>query len=1037
MEFEIRLSGAVEVLVGGRRSDLGSIKPRIALAALAWDAGRTVGVDTLIHRIWDENPPVKARETLHAHISRIRAALRGADEDAAVIVSRTNSYVMRVDPDRVDLRHYTSCVDQARALKGTDDERAALALLDRADGLWRGEPLAGISGSWPGHLRTTVAETRLVAAITRAEILVGAGRFTDAVPVLLPLVAERPVDEALVELLAVALHGSSRTAEAARLLQRTRQRVIRDSGLDAGRRLHRVQEGILAGTPMVALLREVGVTGGTAPRPPVRIPDNLPRDVPWVGRREELHRLTEALSEGTGDAAPVVTVESISGMGGVGKTALAVHLAHHVRHRYPDGAVFVHLGGHACDRAAVAPRRALTEILRLLGVPGTELPESTDELTALWRSMARDRRMLVILDDAADPDQVRRLLPGASPTAVVVTSRKRLPGLPGVRPVSLGVLPPQDAKALFLQRLGPRGGTTDQEVTDIVRICGHLPLAVEIAASRLLAHPSWTTTDLLAQLATGDGHLDELRDGERSLTHVFDLSYDALTVRQRLVFRRIGLHLGAEFGPYAVAALTGLDPGTAERVLEELLAHHLVSEPVPHRFTMHDLLRGYARSLIGTDVNGPEEQPDSITGRLVDFYLRAADAADRLAYSFRSRTVVTGAGEEATRPAIPEFSGAPAAERWLKSESANLLDTLEWLTEHGTHPQLAYGVHVLGGFLDTQGHLATAEPLHRRAVDHWSAAGDGAALARALLDLATVRIHRSRFEEAMAAAREAREIAGSLKDPELESECLHQMSIALWQTGQYAVVQSLQKQVLSFHLQSNDKMRIARSHNLLGIAHLHVDEPEKALESFQSALAFFSEAGNVRGRFMTLNNLGELLARRGRPEEAEHAYREAMGVAAGVAGRGERATLQMNWANVLVTLGRADEALALFGEVLPELRAVEDRRAEAIALNGTGRAYRAVGEDERALPLHVAALAVARRVNAVGEEIEALYDLAQAEQATGRIEQAMTHYADCLVASRRIGAPAEEARASRALARLRAHARPSRESGRGRGPREG
>ncbi|MYR55227.1 tetratricopeptide repeat protein [Streptomyces sp. SID625] len=1023
MEFEIRLSGAVEVLVGGRRSDLGSIKPRIALAALAWDAGRTVGVDTLIHRIWDENPPVKARETLHAHISRIRAALRGADEDAAVIVSRTNSYVMRVDPDRVDLRHYTSCVDQARALKGTDDERAALDLLDRADGLWRGEPLAGISGSWPGHLRTTVAETRLVAAITRAEILVGAGRFTDAVPVLLPLVAERPVDEALVELLAVALHGSSRTAEAARLLQRTRQRVIRDSGLDAGRRLHRVQEGILAGTPMVALLREVGVTGGTAPRPPVRIPDNLPRDVPWVGRREELHRLTEALSEGAGDTAPVVTVESISGMGGVGKTALAVHLAHHVRHRYPDGAVFVHLGGHACDRAAVAPRRALTEILRLLGVPGTELPESTDELTALWRSMARDRRMLVILDDAADPDQVRRLLPGASPTAVVVTSRKRLPGLPGVRPVSLGVLPPQDAKALFLQRLGPRGGTTDQEVTDIVRICGHLPLAVEIAASRLLAHPSWTTADLLAQLATGDGHLDELRDGERSLTHVFDLSYDALTVRQRLVFRRIGLHLGAEFGPYAVAALTGLDPGTAERVLEELLAHHLVSEPVPHRFTMHDLLRGYARSLIGTDVNGPDEQPDSITGRLVDFYLRAADAADRLAYSFRSRTAFAGAGDEAGRPAIPEFSGTRAAEQWLKSESANLLDSLDWIAEHGTPRQLACAAHVLAGFLDMQGHLATAEPLHRRAVDHWSAAGDSAALARALLDLGTARTHRSRFEEAIAAAREARELARSLRDPELESECVHQMSIALWQTGRYALVQSLQKQALTFLKQIKDSMRLARCYNMLGVALLHLAEHEEALDCFHSALDFFTEVGDERGKYSALNNTAELLTRTGNPEAAERAYREAMGLAAGVTDRREQATVRMNRANVLVVLGRTEEAFALFDEILPVFRQVGDLRGEAIALNGTGRAHRSAGRPEQAIPLHVAALAVARRIRAVGEEIEALYDLARAEQETGRAAQAVAHYEESLALSRRIGAPAEEERAAQALTRLRAQAR--------------
>lgn len=815
MEFEIRLSGSVEIRAAGHRSDLGSTKTRVTLAALAWDAGRTVSVDTLIHRIWDEHPPAKAREALHAHISRIRGSLRIAGDHMPAIVSRTNSYCLEIDPDQVDLRCYTSCVERARSLRERRDEEAALRLLDRAEGLWHGEPLAGIAGSWAEHLRVTIGETTLVAAMTRAEILFDAGKFADAVPVLLPLAEAHPVDEALAEQLAVALYGSNRTAEATRLLQRTRQRVVRDIGLDAGRGLHRVHQGILAGNPAAALLSRAGAEERTAPPPTRRVPDNLPRDVPWSGRRDELRRLTAALCEERG-ASDVVTVEAIHGMGGVGKTGLALHLAHRLRDRFPDGRVFLHLGGSSTDRTPLTPARALAELLRLLGVPAKELPHQLDELVALWRSTARDRRMLVILDDATSSDQIRPLLPGASPTAVVVTSRRRLPGLPGVRPVSLDVLPPVDAVALFRQRLGGGRDTDSSDVAEIVRICGYLPLAVEIAASRLLARASWTTSDLLRQLGGGRGHLSQLHDSDRTLTHVFAVSYDALNAEQQLVFRRIGLHVGVEFGPRAITALTGFSLDKAERVLEELLSHHLVSEPVPHRFIMHDLLRDYARSLIEA-ADSEDDVRQAVQG-LVDHYVHAADRADRLAYPFRSRTEL-----DADDPAIPSCPGivdAQSAEQWLITESANLLDTLGWIAKHGSEYQLALSVHVLAGFLDMEGHLSVAEPLLRRAAAHWKAAGDSAARVRALLDLCAVRTHGSRYDEAISAAREALDVMRSLPDRGLEAECIHQLSVPLWQTGQYAQARSLQKTSMNFLLRTNDLLRIARCRNLLGITQI-------------------------------------------------------------------------------------------------------------------------------------------------------------------------------------------------------------------------
>ncbi|MFJ3420858.1 AfsR/SARP family transcriptional regulator [Streptomyces sp. NPDC086082] len=1021
MEFEIRLSGSVEIRAAGRRSDLKSTKSRVALACLAWDAGRTVSVDALIHRIWDEHPPGKAREALHVHISRIRSSLRIAGGDAPAIVSHTNSYALEVDPDRVDLRCYTSYVERARSLGdggGAGDRETALRLLDRADGLWHGEPLAGITGAWAEHLRAAVEETSLVAAMTRAEILLHGGRFTDAVPVLLPLADAHPVDEALAERLAVALYGSNRTAEATRLLQRTRQRVVRDIGLDAGRGLHRVHQGILAGTPAEALLprARTGTVEKPSPQPVRRVPDNLPRDVPWAGRRDELRRLTSALCEEQG-SSDVVTVEAIHGMGGVGKSSLAVHLAHRLRDRFPDGRIFLHLGGHSADRTPPSATRALAELLRLVGMASKELPGELDELIALWRSVAHDRRMLVILDDATSSAQIRPLLPGSSPSAVVVTSRRRLPGLPGVRPVSLDVLPAEDAAALFSQRLGRGRDTDPADVAEIVRICGHLPLAIEIAASRMLARPSWATSDLLRQLGGSGGHLAQLRDADRTLTHVFAVSYDMLNAEQQLAFRRIGLHVGVDFAPAAIAALTGFSLATAERVLEELLAHYLVSEPIPLRFTMHDLLRDYARSLLEAGDVDSEEGVRQAAQSLVDHYIRTADRADRLAYPFRSRTDLDV--DDSVAQSCPEIVDPQSAEQWLIAESTNLLDTLDWLVHHGTERQLAIAVHVLAGFLDMEGHLVEAEPLLVRAAAHWNVAGDRATRARALLDLCAVYTHGSRYDEAISVGREARDIARSLRDRELESECVHQISISLWQAGQYALTLSLQKESLSSLLQTEDTLRIARCRNLLGIIHLHLGENEEALACFTSSLADFTAIGYERGRYSTLNNLAEVSKKTGNLEDAEIAYRQAMVVADQMGNPRDKATLQMNVASVMDALGRTDEALDLYGLVLPVLIEVGDRRAEAIALTRIGRAHRAAGRTDEALRHHVAALEVTRAIRAAGDEVDVLFDLGLAERDAGNLTCAAARLEQSLALSRRISAPVEEARAAAALADLR------------------
>ncbi|AKA04789.1 transcriptional regulator [Streptomyces noursei ZPM] len=1020
MEIEIRLSGSVEVRAAGRRRDPGPRQTRLALAALAWDASRTVSMDTLVHRIWDDHPPAKPRAALYVHVTRIRKALEIDGQPAPTVRTQANSYVMDVDPDRVDLRRYVSLVNQARSLKESNSAADALQLLDRAETLWCGEPLAGISAYWAGELRSAVGEKSLAAAMLRAEILLEAGRFGEAVPVLLPFVADRPVDEGLVERLALALHGCGRTADATRLLHRTQRRIVHDLGTDASPRLDRVQQGILASAPLAALLPATTTT--TAPRTP-DVPDNLPGDVPWVGRRAELRQLGAALSEGAA-AAPVVALQAIGGMGGVGKTSLAVHVAHQMRHHFPDGRLYLNLRGHAPDQPPLGVAHALTILIRMLGTVPGPLPQDEAELAALWRSAVRNRRMVMVLDDAAGPAQVRPLLPGASPTVVIVTSRQRLTGLPGVRPLSLDVLPREDAIALFENRLGPHAAPHRADVAHLVRLCGYVPLAIELMASRLLSHPSWTTADLLRLLNDAASRLSAIDDHEGRLSTVLEVSYRTLPPLERLVFRRIGLHTGSEFGVPAATALTGLPPDVTARALERLLAYHLVTEPSPHRFRMHDLLREYARSLVADaapaalDVDPPDEARLALR-RLTDHYLYVADRADRLAFPFRARLAVTPDGTVLPTANGPQPATAHDAEEWFITEGANLLAALDHVRTHGPAGRLALLTHVLAGFLDVEGYLATAEPLLRRALAHWQTAGHAAARARALLDLSTVCAHSGQYEEAHRTAREALDLARTLKDPGLEGECLHQLTIPLWHTGQYALARDLQELSLNLRLQTSNQLQVARSYNLLGISYLHLDEKEKSLACLRRALSGFTDVGDQRGRYRTLNNIAELQKRNGNYESAENAYREALETHRDMGSRGDLATLQVNLAGILTTTGKAPEALGLYETALPTLRSVGDQRGEAIALNGIGKALQAVGRVEEAIPQHVAALSTARRIGATGEEATVLYDLSCAEQRIGCVRQAAAHLEESLTIYRRIGARAEESRSERALDRLR------------------
>jgi tetratricopeptide (TPR) repeat protein/DNA-binding SARP family transcriptional activator len=1009
VELRIQLFGTVELRVGEERSLPGSPKERLALAALAWDAGRTVSVDTLVHRLWDEHPPAKPREALYAHVSRIRKALGALGCDAAgTVLSRTHTYTLRVDPDAVDLRRCLALVEQARGLADVGSDRDALMTLQEASRLQTGEPLAGLPGAWAAHVRSVMAEKNLAAVLLQADIALRQGRYSDAVAALHPLAEQHWQKQTFAGRMALALHGCGRTDEAVGLLQRTVQRLRRDSGTDPGEELAHIHRGILTGAPAATLLPQPPLVPAQGTGAALASPNTLPSDVAWVGRQKELGQLT---GTAFGNDSSISAVTLITGMPGSGKSALAIHAAHQMAEGFPDGQLFLNLRSHTRHQPPMTSTEALGELLRLTGTPPKTLPQHLNDLVSLWRSTTRKRRLAVVLDDVVEVEQVAPLLPQAdSPARVIITSRYRLSGLSGAQHLALDVLSRTDSVALLHRLLGTERAATTSEADTLARWCGDLPLALTLTARRLLSRPSWGISDLLERLDRARRRLPEIRNGSDAVAPAFEISYQALTPTQRMVFRRLGLHIASEFDPEAAAALSGLPIEETEHALEELLAGHLILEPSPHRFRFHDLLREYASTLTEDD---DAEENRTAQERLVHHYLYTADQADRRAYPHRLRIDLPGSDTAS------EWDEATDARQWFTREGPNLLAALEHIRDGGSPHQLALIAHSLAGFLSSEGYLKTAIPLLRTTADHWHSTGEKAAHGRALIDLSGICAAAGNYDESLHAAQQALHMAQEIGDEQLEAEALHQSSITHWHTGQHAEALSLQQRALRIRLTNASLLQQGRSYNVIGMICLGLDQHKEALKNFLEGLARFRDIGDPRGQFVALNNLAELYKEAGNLDGAVNAYQQAIKLSQALGSTGQYAILQINLADTLCRRGQPQEALELYAKALPALRSAGDRRSEAIAHIGIGHALHTNGDSEQALPHHTAALAIARTIHAALEECQALRALGAAEAATGRHTAAHTHLTAALALSRKLNDPAEEAKALQALTRAR------------------
>ncbi|MER8069113.1 BTAD domain-containing putative transcriptional regulator [Streptomyces sp. NPDC094034] len=680
--------GPVRAWHGERELDLGSPQQRVVLAALLLRRGRPVTVDELIHAIWGAEPPSAALSVLRTYASRLRKVLepgRDAGESPQVVVSAADGYLARVPDRALDLGVFEQRVAQAAKLRAAGEVSAAAELLHAALDRWEGAPLAGLPGPLAEAERSRLAEVRLVALEARLDIDVQLGRHREVIAELTALTGEHPLREQLCRLLMLALYRSGRQAEALAAYRKTRGTLVAELGIEPGAALRELHNRILAADAALDLSvsapaesqeppweRKDPIASPTA-RQPVS-PAQLPADLgTFTGREAELAQLKGLLPD-DGEPPATLLISAIGGMAGIGKTTLAVHWAHRIAHRFPDGQLYINLHGLHPTGSAMPPAEAIRIFLDALGVPAPNIPASPEAQAALYRSLLAGRRMLILLDNARDAEQIRPLLPGSFGCLVIVTSRSQLTGLvanDGAHPLTLNPMTPAEAHGFLARRIGAARLAAEPRAADeLITLCARLPLALAIVAARAATYPGFTLDAIAQELRDNQGSLDAFTgyDPTTDIRAVFSSSYEALSAPAARLFSLLGLHSGPDLSVPAAAALAGLSPRETQRLLGELTGAHLLSARAAGRYILHDLLRVYAVERVLAEET-PQER-DGALERLWSWYLHTADAADAHLNPERRR----GPLEPLPPGCHPlTFTAHDQALEWRETERTNLV----------------------------------------------------------------------------------------------------------------------------------------------------------------------------------------------------------------------------------------------------------------------------------------------------------------------------------------------------------------------------
>jgi DNA-binding SARP family transcriptional activator/predicted negative regulator of RcsB-dependent stress response len=1019
--MRFRVLGPMEIHGSNGPVSVAAQRQRVILMMILVEANRVVPVDRLIEAVWDESPPATAKGQVQICVSMLRKTFADAGLPDFITTS-PSGYMCRIPDGELDLHAFEELTRTARKAFTEGQYAEAEERFGQALGLWRGTEFSTGNSRVLQGVEVRLLEQRVSAIEEWADVRLRLGLHHELVNDLSGLVAQFPLRERLRARLMLALYRSGRQAEALEVYRTGRRVLVDDLGIEPGEELRRLERSILAGDPELDVLGPAVLVAPVpaVPAAPVT-PRLLPTDIPdFTGLDELVEQMRRHLLPGPEAGAVVgVSTVAVSGKAGVGKTTLATHVGHELAGEFPDGQLFVKLNGLAAQ--PVTASQALERFLRALGVPGKSVPEGLDERAEMYRQCVADRRILVVLDDAADEEQVRLLLPGSPTCAVIVTSRFRLTGLPGVTQVEVGVLENEHAMKMLVKIVGSARIYAELgESLDLISLCGGLPIALRIAAARLAARPHWTVAQFVERLANESQRLDELVHRGFGVRANLALTYEALTEPAKRLFRRLGMLETPDFSGCLAAPLLDTGVGAAEEVLDELIDAQFVDvdragQGGQLRYRLHDLIRAYSRERLVQDES--QDSRAAAMARLLGAWLFLTEEAHRREYG-GDHTLVHG---DAPRWPLPDrVLDRELADpiEWYESERFGITAAVRQAAGSGLH-ELCWDLALTAVTLfEARSYFDDWRTTHEIALAEARRAGNRRGEAAMLYSLGTLRLFEQRFEEAAQRLGPAERIFREIGHRHGQSLALRNLAFLDRIQGRFDAAEARCEQALAGLREAGD--RVGEAHALSGLAQIHIErgtwdaagellstalglveasgarrahaqilcrlgEVQLAREDFAEAEATFVQAvaavrgyGDQVGEVFALHGLGIATARQGHPAAEEHLLK-ALAQATYIADRMMIGRIRLDLGGVYLASGRPEQALEVLtqaGQLFSEL-ALPVWRSRT--LRAVGNVYARTGQPEAARMAWQEALALAETLPApasghLSDHLRALLD---------------------------------------------------------------
>ncbi|MFJ2033705.1 BTAD domain-containing putative transcriptional regulator [Streptosporangium sp. NPDC087985] len=997
--MEFRLLGPLEVAAGSQRLDLGGIRQQTVLALLLLDANRAVTTGRLMEAIYGDDPPTTSRAQVQICISALRRLFL-AHGSADVISTQAQGYALQADSSQIDSHRFESLILQARRAREGRNLDEAIDRYREVLTLWRGPALNGIESRLVQSAASRLAERRITANEDCVQLELDLGRHHELVGELNELVQEYPLRERLRGQLMLALYRSGRQAEALQVYRLARRTMIEELGIEPDERLQQLEHAILTSDESLDLpaapARAIGELTARVPS----IPGMLPTDIAdFTGRTKQIDDIRQWLTLTSCDRSHfAVPIIAIVGKAGVGKTTVAVHAAHNVADHFPDGQLYADL--HGGVSRPTSPMQVLERFLRVLGVPGTALPDGLEERAEMYRALLADRRMLIVLDDAGNESQVLPLLPGNPASAVIITSRSRFAGLAGAIHVDVDVFDSSQSIDLLSRIAGVERVQSEAEsAAALAELCGRLPLALRIAGARLLARPHWSIEQLVDRLEDETHRLDELRHGDMGIRASISLTYDSAGKDAQRLFRRLAILDSRLFPAWISAALLDLPFSDAQDLLDDLADAQLVETTgvgrgVHTQYRFHDLIRVFARERLAAEEQAAERS--AALGRALGGLLFLAEAARHreygpdilvrseaplwsmpkklvdqlvaapLSWFERERMILVSSIRQAAQAGFVElcwsltvnavafFEARVYLDDWRETHEIALAASRQARDKRGQ----AAVLHSMGSLAITEQRFDDAQRDFEAAVNLFREINDDRGVAMAIRNIGFLDRMNGRFDEAAARYQWALEIFRDIGDQVAAAYSLHNLAQLRLEFDDLDGAKQLLSEALRLSGNGGSRRVKAQVLHRMGHTHLQADEPALAACVFDEALTVVRDLGDPTGEAYALHGLGIARLRQGMLKEAESALRHSLMLA-------NTSSQRLAEARVLVGLGELAlantdpaQAVSHFQQALSLYERIRVPLHEARTLIMINNAHLAAGNKSAAREALVQALAL-------------------------------------------------------------------------------